>query len=389
LPVTPCHQAPFLPGREPAAGSAQVPPEPDIEAVGARALGYRDAAVAALDDGDPDSALASARLALDLLASAGCRDGLDEAAVLVALAEIEESAGQVDDAWDTITRAVRLLDHAGPEADADTTLLWCQAQERLAGLEQLAGDFTAARARLGSVLARASAVFGAYCPAVISAAIALGVVCKSAGDFDAAQAAYERAATAYGQLGEPDPLTEAGLLHNLGGLAHARGDAAAGIALAEQGAELRTSALGADHPDVARDLNALGALYQLAARFGDAEHVCQRALTVFEHCYGPRHVEVAMTCANLAAIRSDQGRDIEAEALGRRALEIFKAVLGPQDVEVGVTLLNLAAAVAGQGRQAEALALAAEAAQILAARLPADHPHSQAAAQAVEHYRAW
>jgi hypothetical protein len=43
--------------------------------------------------------------------------------------------------------------------------------------------------------------------------------------------------------------------------------------------------------------------------------------------------------------------------------------------------------VAGQGRHAEALALTAEAAQILAARLPADHPHVAAAAQAHERYR--
>ncbi len=71
-------------------------------------------------------------------------------------------------------------------------------------------------------------------------------------------------------LPDPDPLTRAGLLHNLGGLAHARGDAAAGIPLAEQGLALRVAALGEEHPDVGRDLNALGALYHLAGRYRDA-----------------------------------------------------------------------------------------------------------------------
>jgi hypothetical protein len=39
-----------------------------------------------------------------------------------------------------------------------------------------------------------------------------------------------------------------------------------GIPLAERGAGLRAEVLGPAHPDVARDLNALGALYQFAGR---------------------------------------------------------------------------------------------------------------------------
>ena len=76
-----------------------------------------------------------------------------------------------------------------------------------------------------------------------------------------------------------------------------------------------------------------------------------------------------------------------AEALGRRALRILEAVLGPADAEVGLTVLNLALAVAGQGRPAEAAALAERATGILAAALPADHPHLDAARQALEHLR--
>ena len=180
-----------------------------------------------------------------------------------------------------------------------------------------------------------------------------------------------------------DPLIEAGLLHNLGGLAHSRGDAAAGIPLAERGARLRAKALGVAHPDVARDLNALGALYHLAGRYGEADHAYRRALGAFEGFYGPDHFEVAMTCANLAVLDGDQGRFAEAEALGRRALAILQDILGPGDAEVGLTLLNLAAAVAGQGRAGEAALLTVRAAAILAARLPADHPHVQAAADAL------
>ncbi len=233
------------------------------------------------------------------------------------------------------------------------------------------------------MLDRASAAFGEASPGVVSAANALGVVYKHAGDFNAAEATYRRALAVASSQGDPDPLVLAALLHNLGGLAHARGDAATGIPLAEQGAGLRAGALGTGHPDVARDWNALGALYHLAGQFGDAARVYGRALALFEDHYGADHFEVAMTCANLAVLHGDQGQHTAAESLGRRSLRILEAVLGPDDAEVGLTLLNLAVAVAEQDRQAEAAELTARAVAILITRLPPGHPHVQAADQAL------
>ncbi len=359
--------------------------EPD-PAAGA-ALSLRDQALAALDGGDPAQGLSTARQGLAVLEAAGLRGGADEAALLVALAEIEEALDRFGDARVTIAAAIGILqDVVAEDEDDDSLMLWCQAQERQAGLERLAGDFAAAAARLSAVLDRASAGLGEASRAVVSAANTLGVVYKYASDFDAAEAAYRRAVTAARGLADPDPLLEAGLLHNLGGLAHSRGDAAAGIPPAERGAALRAGALGPGHPDVARDLNALGALYHLAGRFADAARAYRRALAVFENTYGPDHFEVAMTCANLAVLHGDQAGFAQAESLGRRSLRILTAVLGPQDAEVGLTMLNLATAVAGQGRTAEAAALSARARAILAARLPAGHPHLLAAAQAAECY---
>src|SRR5215469_1132946 len=65
---------------------------------------------------------------------------------------------------------------------------------------------------------------------------------------------------------------------------------------------LRAAALGGGHPDVARDLNALGALYHLAGRYRDAAHAYQRSLVIFENCYGPEGFEVAQACASLSVL---------------------------------------------------------------------------------------
>jgi len=352
-------------------------------------LEIRDQALAALDGGDPRAALVLTGDALTTLAAAGLSGGPDEAAVLVARAEIEEALDRFEAAAATAAHAITLLGgDAGPGSrDCDCLQLWCQAQERLAGLERLAGDYAAAAARLTMLLDTASATLGEASHAVAAAANALGVVYKDAGDFDAAEAAYERAMAAAGGLEDTAPLTQAGLLHNLGGLTHSRGDAAAGIPLAERGLALRTGALGTAHPDVARDDNALGALYHLAGRYADAGLAYTRALAVFEECYGPDHFEVAMTCANLAVLYADRGLFPAAESAGRRALQILERVLGPGDAEVGLTLLNLATAVASQGRRAEAVTLAARAEAIMAAGLPAGHPHRAIARAALERLR--
>jgi tetratricopeptide (TPR) repeat protein len=356
-----------------------------LQDIADEALTLRDQALAALDGGDSQAALVIAEKGLAALEAAGLGGGPDAAALLVARAEIEESLDCFAEAAATAEAAVAILEEPGLEGgDDDSLLLWCQAQERLAGLDRLVGHFASAAARLGAVLDRATAAVGEASFAVMSAANALGVVYKYASDLDAAEAAYQRAMAAAERLGEPDPLVLAGLLHNLGGLAHSRGDFTGGIPLAERGLGLRTGRLGPDHPDVARDLNALGALYHLAGRSGDAARAYHRALAVFESCYGPDHFEVAMTCANLAVLDGDLGDYPGAESLGRRSLRILEAILGPQDAEVGLTLLNLGAVVASQGRQPESAALTARAAAILTARLPGEHPHVVAARNALE-----
>jgi tetratricopeptide (TPR) repeat protein len=351
------------------------------------ALGLRDDALIALDGGGPAAALTLAHKGLAALAAGGLVGGPDEAALLVAVAEIEETLGRFADAAASVATAVALLGgDAGPGGgDLDLLLLWCQAQERQAGLERVAGHYSAAAARLTAVLAAAAAAFGEASSPVVSAANALGVVYKFAGDFDSAQGAYQRAITAAAHMRGADPLTEAALLHNLGGLAHSRNDPAAGIPLAERGLALRAGALGDAHPDVARDLNALGALYQLADRYDEAGRCYRRALAAFEVCYGPSHFETGHACANLAVLLADQEQFAAAEVTGRRALAIFEALLGHGDAEVGLTMLNLAMAVAGQGRRAEAVALAGRSAVILTVALPNGHPHAEAARQALKH----
>src|SRR5262245_32925329 len=86
------------------------------------ALGLRDQALAALDAGDPRAALALVGNALSALARAGLYGGPDEAAVLVARAEIEEALDRFGPARAATAAAIGLLGGDGGPGGADGDL---------------------------------------------------------------------------------------------------------------------------------------------------------------------------------------------------------------------------------------------------------------------------
>lgn len=335
------------------------------------ALDGRDAALDALDRGDTGRARERADHALAMLETAGS-PAVETAAVRLALAEIHEAAGDLDAARGHAEMAASLLGPPAAGPDGDRLRLWCQAQSHLGDLDRQRGDLAAAQGRLARVVEAAEALPDPE--ELIAALNALGIVGKYAARFDDAEAAYGRALTLAESAPEPDRAVLAGLFHNLGGLEHARGRAEPGIVWAERGLGLREEIVGANHPDTAADLGALGALYQLAGRLAEAGAAYRRALAVFEAAYGPDHYEVGMTIANLAVLAGDEDSPADAVSLGRRAIAILEDNLGRDHPEVGLTLYNLAIAHSDMGDHGEATVARQRALGILTAALPAGHP---------------
>ena len=88
----------------------------------------------------------------------------------------------------------------------------------------------------------------------------LGMVHKYQGRFDEAERAYRRAHAIFLAARTEVSNELAALYHNRGGLEHARGHLAGGEPFARRGLELRERTLGPDHPAVAADAVALGAI---------------------------------------------------------------------------------------------------------------------------------
>lgn len=163
--------------------------------------------------------------------------------------------------------------------------------------------------------------------------LALGVLCKELGRHGEAETYYREALALLER--RDDPLTRADVLHNLAGLAHARGDdGPGGERHARAAIEIRRGALGPEHDQVAADLAVLGAVLVKRGELAEARETLQRALDIFRARLGADHYEVAVCQVNLAHLDDLQGLTEEAGRRYRDALRIKRLALGPDHPEV-------------------------------------------------------
>jgi tetratricopeptide (TPR) repeat protein len=202
----------------------------------------------------------------------------------------------------------------------------------------------------------------------------LGIVYKYTGQFDRAEQLYGRALKLAAQH-SAGPCQVADLYHNLGGLAHARGDDATGELFASYAVALRAWELGDEHPTVAADKAALAALLDAVGRADEAEALLRKAARVLERSVGANHVDVAASLNNLGANLQRRGKLDEAEHHYRRALAIKERRYGPDHPELTPTLNNLAVVLRRTHRLDDAAALYRRALAILERTVEPDHPN--------------
>lgn len=205
----------------------------------------------------------------------------------------------------------------------------------------MAGDFSAAGRILRALLRQATR---RRYPPVVLAAIhnQLGILAKATHRFAAAERHY-MAALPVARRHPDNPWFElADLYHNLGGLAHARGDFAAGEPLARKAITLRARRHGPRAIVTWLDRAAHAALLDGLGRHAEAAKVCRAALPVYRRHYGGGDNEVAVTLNNLGCSYARMGRRAEAIACLRRAVELKRRLFGPRSPETLLTRRNLA-----------------------------------------------
>ena len=252
---------------------------------------------------------------------------------------------------------------------------------RLRGVALLdGGDRPGARAVLTTTLELCERTLGPDDPDAAGVHNMLGIVGKFMGTFDDAAAHYARALEIY-QDHDGVPGVIATLHHNLGGLAHSRGDLDTAERETRRALELHTASHGATHPDTAADRGQLAAILSELGRHDEAERELRRTADDFAAAYGPDHVEVAIAHTALGAALHRAGRLDEADAAYRQGLTARERTQGATHPMLAPTLLNLSALCEQRGSPSEARAYAQRAVDVLAGAVTADHPHRIAAQQ--------
>jgi tetratricopeptide (TPR) repeat protein len=202
----------------------------------------------------------------------------------------------------------------------------------------------------------------------------LGMTFKYAGRFADAAAAYDGVRAILESRADTDPGDLATLFHNLGGLAHARGDLAAAEPLARRSVELRLELV--DRRDLAAllDRSAHAAILDGLGRSAEAEATIRDLLPDLEAALGADHPEVGVALNNLAAIVGRRGDVDEAERIDRRVIAIREARFGPDSPTLAGPLNNLGTALRAAGRVDEASAAFERALRLLEGAVADDHP---------------
>ena len=154
-------------------------------------------------------------------------------------------------------------------------------------------------------------------------------------------------------VGQNHPST-ASILNNMGANAYRQGDFDASAGFFRETLAARTALLGDTHPDVAAAHNNLAAVLMRSGRFEAAEPHLRRTTEILKTTLGPNHANTITALDNLAGLHEERGDLETAESLRRDVLERYRTTLGPEHPRMGMALTNLGALLEKKGRYAEA-----------------------------------
>jgi eukaryotic-like serine/threonine-protein kinase len=170
------------------------------------------------------------------------------------------------------------------------------------------------------------------------------------------------------------PLVQGKLMNTMGFVYESLGLYVPAQKLLETALDIRTKALGPDHPDVATTLSDLGTVLWRKGEFAKAKALQEQALMIREKRLGPDSEVVASSLHNLGTLNWSQGDYDQARRLLERALAIREKVLGPEHADVASTLNSLGAIAYREGDLKKAGVIWERTLTIREKALGPDHP---------------
>jgi len=244
----------------------------------------------------------------------------------------------------------------------------------LAVLDESAGRYAEASARLDEALTIAEAEYGAASTEVSSVHEALGLVQPQTGEYAAARAHIDRALDITRETHGADHPKLAAILQSKAMMLAATGDNDAADAATLEAIRLTERAYGVDSPRLAFMLNDLAASTCERGGLAEAEPLYRRALALRITAHGREHMLVTTVLYNLGScLAEEETRRDEARALFEEALATRERLVGAEHPKVAFPLLGLAELALEDGRLDDAERLYQRALKIRETSLGAEH----------------
>ena len=193
-------------------------------------------------------------------------------------------------------------------------------------------------------------------------------------DYAGAQATYERALAFDERAFGADHPEVAVDVNNLGSVLESMGDYAGAKAAFERALAIFSQHLGADHPNVATLHNNLGEVLRQMGDYAGAQAAYERALAIDERAFGADHPNVAIRVNNLGMVMQAQGNYAGAQVAYEQALAIDERAFGADHPNVAIRVNNLGSVLSAQGDYAGAKTAYERALAIDERAFGADHP---------------
>jgi eukaryotic-like serine/threonine-protein kinase len=173
----------------------------------------------------------------------------------------------------------------------------------------------------------------------------------------------------------PEHPNVADTLGNLAGVHEHMGEYRDTRNLAERQLAIAVGALGVDHPGVAGALMGLGRAHAKIGAFEEARECMERALTIYEKALGTDHPTTLNSLTNLGALYDMLGEHQAARIALERALSINEKTRGADHSDSAGLLLNLGGVHKSTGAYEEAKRYDERALAIWEKTQPPDHPY--------------
>ena len=203
----------------------------------------------------------------------------------------------------------------------------------------------------------------------------LAVLDESAGRYTEASARLSEALTIAEAEYGPGSADACAVHEELGLVQRQTGEYAAALGHSDRALEITRETHGAEHPRLAAILQSKSMVLALIGDDAAADAATHEAIRLTERAYGVDSPRLAFMLNDLAVTTCERGGPAEAEPLYRRALALRITALGREQMLVTTVLYNLGTCLAGEeARRDEARALFAETLAIRERLVGEDHP---------------